>query len=90
MFYTLLGVLLVVLDQITKFWAKGALAHGKTIDFIPYIMDFSVCGKRGAAFGICGYALAADWHDGSGARRNFVLRAENKKTPPDGFFCQLR
>jgi signal peptidase II len=52
MFYTLLGVLLVVLDQITKFWAKGALAHGKTIDFIPYIMDFAYVENRGAAFGI--------------------------------------
>lgn len=50
--YCLLGILLVAADQITKYWAKNALANGATVDFIPHVMDFVYVENRGAAFGI--------------------------------------
>ena len=42
--------------------------------------------NRRSVWDFAGYALAADWADGSGARRDSILRAENKKTPPDVSF----
>lgn len=50
--YGILGILLVVADQLTKYWAKNALANGATVDFIPHVMDFVYVENRGAAFGI--------------------------------------
>lgn len=50
--YGILGILLVAADQLTKYWAKNALANGATVDFIPHVMDFVYVENRGAAFGI--------------------------------------
>ncbi len=50
--YCILGILLVVADQLTKYWAKNALANGATVDFIPHVIDFVYVENRGAAFGI--------------------------------------
>ena len=52
MLYLLIGVILIAADQAAKFWARGALAHGGNLGFIPHIMDFAYVENRGAAFGI--------------------------------------
>lgn len=52
MIYIILGIVLVTADQLTKFWARGALSHGAAEPFLPNIMDFVYVENRGAAFGI--------------------------------------
>lgn len=52
MLYLLIGVILIAADQAAKFWARGALAHGGSLGFLPHIMDFVYVENRGAAFGI--------------------------------------
>ena len=48
--WLLLSVVLIVIDQATKFWAVKDLSGGVTIDILP-IFDFSLVYNTGAAFG---------------------------------------
>ena len=51
-FFLLLPVALVLLDQITKIWARGVLAGGKVIVLIPKALQFQYLENRGAAWGM--------------------------------------
>lgn len=46
-----LSLVLIVADQVTKFWAVKRLSDGSTIDILP-IFDFSLVYNTGAAFGL--------------------------------------
>ena len=49
--YLILGIVLVVLDQLAKVWALDVLAPVGSIDFLPFLR-FTYVENRGAAFGI--------------------------------------
>ncbi|MBR4030652.1 MAG: signal peptidase II [Clostridia bacterium] len=50
--YTLLALLFVFSDQITKFFAVSLLKGTSGIPFIPHIMEFLYVENRGIAFGM--------------------------------------
>lgn len=50
--YTLLALLFVLLDQISKYIAILTLKGGGGIPFIPHIMEFLYVENRGIAFGM--------------------------------------
>ncbi len=52
MLYTLLIIVLVIVDQVVKLWVRGNIPLGENIPFIPYLMDLSYVQNTGAAFSI--------------------------------------
>ena len=52
MFYAILAVALVVLDQIVKYLIRANIDLGASIPFIPYVMDLTYVQNTGAAFSI--------------------------------------
>lgn len=48
--WLILSVVLIILDQVTKFWAVKELSDGSKIDILS-IFDFSLVYNTGAAFG---------------------------------------
>ena len=52
MLYTLLFVILVVVDQAVKFWVRANIPLGESIPFLPHIMDLTYTQNTGAAFSI--------------------------------------
>jgi len=56
--WLLLSVVIIVLDQVTKFWAVANLSDGSTIAILP-MLDFSLAYNTGAAFSFL--ANAGGW-----------------------------
>ena len=52
MFYAILAVLLVVLDQVVKFAVRANIELGRSVPFIPYVMDLTYVQNTGAAFSL--------------------------------------
>lgn len=52
MFYAILAVALVILDQIVKCLVRANISLGQSIPFIPHIMDLTYVQNTGAAFSI--------------------------------------
>ena len=50
MLYYLLSICLVGIDQLVKWWVRGAIPLGTSIPFIPYLMDLTYTQNTGAAF----------------------------------------
>ena len=51
-FFLFLPVLLVLIDQLTKIWARSVLKGGKVIVLIPKTLQFQYLENRGAAWGM--------------------------------------
>ena len=47
-----LSVLIVVLDQLSKHWARGALLPGGSMPFIPGLLQLNLVRNTGAAFSL--------------------------------------
>ncbi len=47
-----LSVLMVVLDQLSKHWARGALLPGESLPFIPGLLQLNLVRNTGAAFSL--------------------------------------
>ena len=56
--WLLLSLVVIVIDQVTKFWAVANLSDGSTIDILP-MLDFSLAYNTGAAFSFL--ANAGGW-----------------------------
>ena len=52
MFYAILAVALVVIDQIVKYLVRSSIPLGQSIPFIPHVMDLTYVQNTGAAFSI--------------------------------------
>ncbi len=52
MLYIILAVVMIALDQYTKFVARGALGGGEVAGFIDGVVNFVYVENRGAAFGM--------------------------------------
>ena len=52
MFYAILAVALVILDQIVKYLIRANLSLGQAIPFLPHVMDLTYVQNTGAAFSI--------------------------------------
>ena len=52
MLYAILAVLLVLLDQAVKFAVRANIDPGRSVPFIPYILDLTYVPNTGAAFSI--------------------------------------
>ena len=52
MFYAILAVVLVILDQIVKFLVRANIPLGQSVPFIPYLLDLTYVQNTGAAFSI--------------------------------------
>lgn len=52
MFYTILAVVLVAIDQLTKYLVRVHIPLGQSIPFIPHVMDLAYIQNTGAAFSI--------------------------------------
>lgn len=52
MFYAILAVVLVVIDQVTKYLVRANIRLGQDIPFIPYILDLTYVKNTGAAWSI--------------------------------------
>lgn len=50
MLYFILSICLVVIDQLVKWWVRGAIPLGGSIPFIPHLMDLTYTQNTGAAF----------------------------------------
>ena len=50
MLYFILSICLVVIDQLVKWWVRGAIPLGESIPFIPHLMDLTYTQNTGAAF----------------------------------------
>ncbi len=47
-----LSLLLIVLDQLSKAWARSQLVPGSHLTLVPGLVDFTLVYNQGAAFGI--------------------------------------
>ena len=47
-----LSVLMVVLDQLSKHWARGALIPGEPMPFVPGVLQLTLVRNTGAAFSL--------------------------------------
>ena len=47
-----LSVLMVVLDQLSKHWARGALVPGEPMPFVPGVLQLTLVRNTGAAFSL--------------------------------------
>ena len=52
MLYAILAVLLVVADQAVKFAVRANIDLGRSVPFIPYVLDLAYVRNTGAAFSI--------------------------------------
>ena len=52
MLYIILFVILVIADQVVKFWVRANIPLGESIPFLPHIMDLTYTQNTGAAFSI--------------------------------------
>lgn len=52
MLYIILAVVMIALDQYTKYVARAALGGGNVVGFIDGVIDFVYVENRGAAFGM--------------------------------------
>ena len=52
MLYIILFVILVLADQVVKFWVRANIPLGESIPFLPQIMDLTYTQNTGAAFSI--------------------------------------
>lgn len=52
MIYSILAILLVIIDQITKYLTRANIGLGETVDFIPGFLSFTYVQNTGAAFSI--------------------------------------
>ena len=52
MLYIILFVILVLADQVVKFWVRANIPLGESIPFLPHIMDLTYTQNTGAAFSI--------------------------------------
>ena len=52
MSYAILAVLLVLADQAVKFAVRANIELGRSVPFIPYVMDLTYVRNTGAAFSI--------------------------------------
>ena len=52
MLYAILAVLLVLADQAVKFAVRANIELGRSVPFIPYVMDLAYVQNTGAAFSI--------------------------------------
>jgi len=52
MFYAILTVLLVIIDQLTKILTRTHIDPGQSISFIPGVLDLTYIKNTGAAFSI--------------------------------------
>lgn len=50
MLYYLLAIILIVIDQLVKFWVRGNIPLGTSIPFLPHLMDLTYTQNTGAAF----------------------------------------
>ena len=48
--YYLIAIFLIVIDQLVKWWVRGAIPLGESIPFIPHLMDLTYVQNTGAAF----------------------------------------
>ena len=47
-----LSVLMVVIDQLSKHWARGALVSGESMTFVPGLLQLTLVRNTGAAFSL--------------------------------------
>ena len=52
MFYAILAVVLVIVDQLTKYLVRANIPLGESITFIPHVLDLTYVQNTGAAFSI--------------------------------------
>lgn len=52
MIYAILAVLLVIVDQVTKYLVRAHIALGQDIPFIPHILELTYVKNTGAAWSI--------------------------------------
>ena len=52
MLYTILAVLLIIIDQVTKYLVRANISLGENLTFIPGVLDLTYVQNTGAAFSI--------------------------------------
>lgn len=52
MLYAILAVLLVILDQLTKYLVRANISLGGSVPFLPGFLDFTYVQNTGAAFSV--------------------------------------
>ena len=52
MFYVIFSALMIVLDQVIKFWVRANIPLGESVPFLPHIMNLTYVQNTGAAFSI--------------------------------------
>ena len=52
MFYAILAILLVIIDQLTKYLTRANIGLGESVPFIPHVLEFTYVQNTGAAFSI--------------------------------------
>lgn len=52
MLYYLLAIILVVIDQLVKWWVRSAIPLGTSLPFLPHLMDLTYVQNTGAAFSV--------------------------------------
>ena len=52
MLYAILAVLLIIIDQVTKYLVRANISLGENITFIPGVLDLTYVQNTGAAFSI--------------------------------------
>ena len=50
MFYYILAAVLVLIDQLVKFWVRGHIPLGESVPFLPGFLDLTYVQNTGAAF----------------------------------------
>ncbi len=50
MLYYLVSALLVVIDQLVKWWVRANIPLGQSMPFLPHVMDLTYTRNTGAAF----------------------------------------
>ncbi len=50
MLYYLIAIILIVIDQLVKFWVRSAIPLGASVPFIPGVMELTYTQNTGAAF----------------------------------------
>ena len=50
MLYYFISICLIVIDQLVKWWVRGAIPLGTSVPFIPWVMDLTYTKNTGAAF----------------------------------------
>ncbi len=50
MWYYIISIGLVLVDQLVKWWVRGSIPLGESIPFVPYLMELTYTQNTGAAF----------------------------------------